>query len=125
MVPHPGTGAMTSEGAPLTLDLDPPALGAHYLLIWSPCMLLGAPFAPYLGPHPAAGVPSPMVSTVVPLAVYLGAPLALDAPKALDLERMFAPCSTGSSSGAPGSFKGIMVSKGVPLALRGPASSSY
>ena len=38
-----------------------------------------------------------MVSTVVPLALYLGAPLALEAaPKAFDLERLLAPCSTGS-----------------------------
>ena len=36
-----------------------------------------------------------MVSTVVPLALYLGALLALEAPKALDLERLQAPCSIG------------------------------
>ena len=28
--------------------------------------------------------------------VYLGAPLDLEAPKALDLERLLAPCSIGS-----------------------------
>ena len=36
-----------------------------------------------------------MVSTVVLLAFYLVAPLALEAPKALDLERLQAPCSIG------------------------------
>ena len=46
-------------------------------------------------------------------------------PKALALERLPSPCFIGSSSGAPGSFKGLMVPKGALLALRGPASSSY
>ena len=40
--------------------------------------------------------PLTQVSTVVPLAIYLGAPPALEAPKALTLERLPAPCSIGS-----------------------------
>ena len=37
-----------------------------------------------------------MVFTVVPLAPYLGAPFALEAPKGLDVECLLALCSTGS-----------------------------
>ena len=37
-----------------------------------------------------------MVITVVLLALYLGDPLALEAPKALDLERLIAVCSMDS-----------------------------
>ena len=61
-----------------------------------------------------------MVSTAALLALYLETPLALEALKALDLERLIAPCSMGSSSGTPGSFKGLMVPKGDPLAFRAP-----
>ena len=61
-----------------------------------------------------------MVFTVVPLALYLGAPLTLEAPEDLDLERLLAPCSIGSLSGAPGSSKGRMVPKEAPLPLEGP-----
>ena len=39
---------MVSERAPLTLDLEPLALGAHCLLIWNPRMFHGAPLAPDL-----------------------------------------------------------------------------
>ena len=42
--PYLGPGAMVSKGAPLTLDLDPLAMGANCLLIWSSCLLHGAPF---------------------------------------------------------------------------------
>ena len=31
-----------------------------------------------------------------PVGPFLGAPLALGAPKALDLERLLAPCTIGS-----------------------------
>ena len=93
---HQAPGAMASEGAPLTLDLEPLALGAHCLLIWSPCLFHGAPLALDLGLQPAPGAPWPMVSTVVPLAPYLGAPPASEAPKALALERLPAPCFIGS-----------------------------
>ena len=61
-----------------------------------------------------------MVSTVVPLALYLGAPPALEVPEALALERLPAPCSIGSCSGTLGSYKGLMVPKGAPLALGAP-----
>ena len=61
-----------------------------------------------------------MVSTVVPLALYLGAPIALEAPKAFDPGNLLAPCSIGSWSGAPGNFKTLMVPKRIPLALSGP-----
>ena len=50
MGPHLGPGAMVSEGSQLTLDLEPLALGAHCLLIWSLCLLHGAPLALGLGP---------------------------------------------------------------------------
>ena len=58
-----------------------------------------------------------MVSTVVPLALYLGARPALETPKALALERLPAPCPIRFRSGAPGSSKGLMVPKGAPLVL--------
>ena len=64
-----------------------------------------------------------MVSTVVPLALYLAATPALEAPNALALERLSVPCSIGSWSGASGNFKGLTVSEGAPLALGGPACS--
>ena len=60
-----------------------------------------------------------MVSRVVPSARCLGVPLALEAPKVLDLERLLALCSIGSLSGATGSFKGLMVPKGAPMDIRG------
>ena len=60
-----------------------------------------------------------MVSTMVPLALYLGAPPALEAPKALAPERLPAPFPIVFWSGAPDSFKGLMVPKGAPLALGG------
>ena len=63
---HLAPGAMVSEGALLTLDLEPLALGAHCLLIWSPCLLHGAPLALDLGPQLAPGAPLPMFSTMVP-----------------------------------------------------------
>ena len=52
----------------------------------------------YLGLFGLGWGPWPMVSTVVQLALYLGAPLALerDPAKALNLERLLAPCSIGS-----------------------------
>ena len=37
--PHLYPVAMVSEEAPLTLDLEPIALGADCLLIWSPCQI--------------------------------------------------------------------------------------
>ena len=83
----------------------------------------GAPLALDVEPQLASEALWPRVFTVVPLALYLGAPPALEVPKALDLERLPAPCSTGSRSGAPGSFKGLMVPKesmgswGLPRAL--------
>ena len=52
--------------------------------------------------------------------VYLGVPLALEAPKALDLDCLLAPCSISSLSGAPGRFKSLKVAIGAPLALRAP-----
>ena len=55
-----------------------------------------------------------MFSTVVPLALYLGAPLT-EVPEALDLERLLSPFSIGSGSGTPGSFKGFMVAKVATL----------
>ena len=90
---HPAPGAIASEGALLTLDIEPLALVAHFLLIWSPCWFHGAPLALDLGPQPSPGAPWPMVSIVIPLALCLGAPLALEAPKALNLERLLVPCS--------------------------------
>ena len=54
---NPAPGAMVPDGAPLTLDLEPLALGAHCLLIWSPCLLHGAPLALDLGPQLAPGAP--------------------------------------------------------------------
>ena len=54
---HSALGAMESEGAPLTLDLESLAPGAHGLLIWSPCLLHGSPMALDLGPQPAPGAP--------------------------------------------------------------------
>ena len=43
--------------APLTLDLEPLALGAHCLLIWGPCLFHGAPLALDLGSQSAPGAP--------------------------------------------------------------------
>ena len=40
--PYLGPGAMVSKEAPLILDLDPLAIGANCLLIWSSCLLHGA-----------------------------------------------------------------------------------
>ena len=45
MWPHLPPGAKKPEGAPLTLDLEPLALGAYCFFIWSPCLLHGAPRA--------------------------------------------------------------------------------
>ena len=42
-----------------------------------------------------------MVSTMVTLALYLGAPPALETPKAIPLERLPAPCSIGFRSRGP------------------------
>ena len=103
---------MVSEGAPLTLDLEPLALGAHCLLVWIPALSMGLHWLD-LGPQPASGNPLPMVSTVVPLALCLGAPSALEPPNDIALERLPALCSIGSCSGAPGSFKGLLVPKGA------------
>ena len=61
-----------------------------------------------------------MVSTVVPLALYLAAPPALETPQALALERLPAPCSIGSWIWGTVSLKGLMVPKGAPLALGEP-----
>ena len=64
-----------------------------------------------------------MVPTVVPLALYLGAPPALETPKALAVERLPASCSIGSRSRAPGGFKALLYPKehrwllGAPRAL--------
>ena len=44
MGPHLAPAATVSEGAPFTLGLEPLALGAHLLLIWSPYLLHGAPW---------------------------------------------------------------------------------
>ena len=52
--------------------------------------------------------------------VYLGAPPALEVPKALDLECLISPCSIRSCSGAPGSSNVLMVAKGNPLDLGAP-----
>ena len=61
--------------------------------------------------------------TVFLLALYLGAPLALEAPKAFDLKGLPAPYYIGSSSRAAGISKGLMDPKephwflGAPCAL--------
>ena len=47
---HLPPGAMISEGGPITLDLEPLALGAHFFIL-SPCLLDGAPLALDLGPQ--------------------------------------------------------------------------
>ena len=78
-----------------------------------PCLLHGAPLALDLVSQLAPESPLPMVSTVVPLALYLGAPLALEAQKALDFEGLIAPCSFGSRSGTPDCFMGLIVFKGA------------
>ena len=62
-----------------------------------------------------------MVFTVALLALYLGAPPALEAPKVLIWSAcllLLAPLPL--DMGSPGSFKGLMVPKGAPLALRAP-----
>ena len=79
----------------MTVDLKSLAVWAHFILIWSPFLLHGPPLDIDLGPQLAPRALRPMVSKVVPLALYLGAPLALEAPKALDLECFLAPCSIG------------------------------
>ena len=113
---------MASKGATLTLDLEPLALeaqclfdldlyldleplpGLHWLLIWGPSLFQGHhdPWSPQRSRF---------------FFLYLGVPLALEAPKPLDLERLLAPCSIGPWSEAPGSFKGLIVSKGASLTL--------
>ena len=45
------------RGAPLTIALEPLALGAHCHLIWSPCLLHGTPLALDLGPQLSPGAP--------------------------------------------------------------------
>ena len=57
MGPHLGPGVMASEGAQLTIDLEPLAQGANCLLIWGPCLLHGTPLALDLEPEPAPGAP--------------------------------------------------------------------
>ena len=59
MEPCLAPGAMVSEGAPLTLELEPLVLEAHYLLIWSPCLPHGAPLAFDLRPQLAPGAHDP------------------------------------------------------------------
>ena len=44
-------------GAPLTIALEPLALGVHCLLIWSPFLFHGTPLAHDLGPHLSPGAP--------------------------------------------------------------------
>ena len=44
-------------GAPLTIALEPLALGAHCLLISSPCLFHGTPLALDLGPQLSPGAP--------------------------------------------------------------------
>ena len=61
-----------------------------------------------------------MVSTVAPLALYLGAPPALEAPKVLIWSACLLLAPLPLDMGSPGSFKGLMVPKGAPLALRAP-----
>ena len=70
-----------SEGHQLTLDLEPLALGAHRILVLSPCLLHGAPLALDLGLWSAPGAPWSMVSTVVPLALYLQGAACSRGPK--------------------------------------------
>ena len=41
MGPHLASGAMVFKGAQLTLDLEPLAVWAHCILIWSPFLLHG------------------------------------------------------------------------------------
>ena len=55
MGPYLAPGAVVSEGATLTLDLEPLPLGVNYLLIWRPRLFHGAPFPLELGPQLAPG----------------------------------------------------------------------
>ena len=48
--PYLVPGGMVSEVAPLTVDLEPLALGAHCILIWSPSLLHGPHWLLIWGP---------------------------------------------------------------------------